>query len=143
MTYWRRNFASGIRRSRSIDQSRCSEGVGLARIARARSRSCRRRVRASLSGTPLTLPLGCAEWAPPSPVTGEGLSIRNLPRLARLIERDEGEFALRHHRLALPVPLPRQRLGLEAQRGAALFQELDIDAELVADRHGAGEADRV
>ena len=45
--------------------------------------------------------------------------------------------------LTLAVALPRDRFGFQTQRGAALVQQVDIDAELVADRHRAGELDRV
>src|SRR5439155_13362378 len=124
-----------MRRSRSIDQRRRSAGVGFNRISLARW--CRD-VRCSL-----TLPLGSAERVPPSPVKGEGLFIPDLPRLARLVERDEGEFAFRYGGFLLAVALAGDGFGFEAQRGAALLQELDIDAELVADRHRAGEFDCV
>ena len=46
-------------------------------------------------------------------------------------------------RFRVAVALAGDGFGLEAQRGAALLQQLDIDAELVADRHRAGEFDRV
>src|SRR5436305_14495491 len=67
----------------------------------------------------------------------------DLPRLAGFVERDEGEFALGHDGFALTVARPRNRLGPEAKRRAALLEQCDIDAELVADGHRAGELDRV
>src|SRR4051794_10999832 len=68
---------------------------------------------------------------------------RDLPRLAVLVERDEGELALGHKRLAFAVALAGEGFGLQPQRSTALFQQVDIDAELVADRHRAGEFDRI
>src|SRR6476469_6209881 len=129
MTCCRRNLATGIRRSRSMDQSRRSAGVGLARICRARSRSWRLRSRSSFEGTPLTLPPLRGSF--PLSARGEGLFTVDLPRLSRFIQRDEGELAFRNDCLALPIPLPRDSFRLQAHRRAALLQQVDIDAELV------------
>src|SRR3954452_5133379 len=65
------------------------------------------------------------------------------PRLVLVVERDEGEFALRDERFCLAVALAGEGFSLEAQRRAALSQQLDIDAELVANGHRAGEFDGV
>src|SRR4029079_3310783 len=79
----------------------------------------------------------------PSPARGEGLDTGDLPRLSCFAERDEGELALRGQRFKVAIALARDRHGLQAKRGAALLQEVDIDAELIADGHRAGEFDRV
>src|SRR6476469_9740781 len=68
---------------------------------------------------------------------------RNRSRLVLVVERDEGELALRHDGFVFAVALAGNRFGLEPQRGAALLQQVDIDAELVADGHRAGKLDRV
>src|SRR4051812_28482868 len=68
---------------------------------------------------------------------------RDLPRLVVGVEGDEGEFALGHDGFKVAVALAADRFGFEAERRAALLQEINIDAELVADRHRSGELDRV
>jgi len=49
----------------------------------------------------------------PSPARGEGLVMRDLPRLARLIQRDEGKFAFRHRGFAVAVALAGDGFGFE------------------------------
>ena len=68
---------------------------------------------------------------------------RDRPRLVLVVERDEGEFALGHDGFNVAVTLAAYRFGFQAERSAALLQQVDIDAELVADRHRAGEFDRI
>src|SRR3954451_17149726 len=64
---------------------------------------------------------------------------RDLPRLSCFVERDEGELAFRDDGFRVSVPGPRDRFCLEPQRRAALLQQVDENAELVADRHRTGE----
>ena len=66
------------------------------------------RWRSSFEGTPLTLPP--LRGSLPLPIWGEGLVTGDLPRLARLVQRHEGELALRHDPLALPVALAARSL---------------------------------
>src|SRR6476619_137492 len=68
---------------------------------------------------------------------------RDLPRLACFVERDEGEFALGHYFLAVPVAFASEGFGLERERRPPGLEQLDVNAELVADGHRAGEFDRV
>src|SRR5689334_750871 len=74
----------------------------------------------------------------PSPARGEGLGTGDLPRLARLVERDEGELAFGHGGFGVAIALPRDRFGLEPERSAALLHQVDIDAEFVAHGHRSG-----
>ena len=105
-----RELAVGIcsRRSRcarSICQSRCSASVGSrAHFAWPVARSFGRLRR------PLSL-LSAARQLSLSR-EGRGARHRDLPRLARFVERDEGELALRHDRFAVAVALAGDRFGL-------------------------------
>src|SRR5437764_10653380 len=98
-------------------QRRCSASVWSDRISLARPRSFE--MRRPLSR--LSLRDSC-----PSPARGEGLVIPDLPRLARFIQRHEGEFALCDHGFGLAVALAGNRLGFEAQRRATLLKQFDI-----------------
>src|SRR5436305_6592823 len=102
-------------------QRRCSASVCSDRISLARPRSFEMRRPLSL----LSLSDSC-----PSPARGEGLGTGDLPRLAGFVESDEGEFALRNNGLGVAVSLTGDRLGSQSQRGAALLEQIDIDAEL-------------
>src|SRR5436305_4909159 len=101
-------------------QRRCSASVCSDRISLARPRSLEMR-------RPLSL-LSLRDSFP-SPARGEGLGTGDLPRLSRFIERNKREFALGHDGFKVTVTLAGDRLGFEAHRGAALFQQLDVDTE--------------
>src|SRR5947209_2350895 len=67
----------------------------------------------------------------------------DLPRLAGFVEGNEGEFALGNRGFKVAVALAGDRFRFQPKRSAPVLQQLDIDAEFVADRHRARELDRI